>query len=83
MSRSMFVYMYVVCGNVAKLITVSTDIDVFPWDFDAFILDKSYTCDLNRSVVKGHIGVTDLRLKLLKKGHWIHLLWCIYGSWAQ
>ena len=68
--------MYVVCGNLgksfAKLITVSTYFDVFPWDLDTMI--QSHTCDLNRCGVKGHLGVNDLWFKFLKKGHCIHIL---------
>ena len=49
--------MYVVI--FAKLITVSTYIDIFPWDLDTMILGHSHTCDLNRCGVKGHLGVND------------------------
>ena len=60
--------MYVVCVCMyvvifAKLITVSTYIDVFPWDLDTMILGHSHTCDLNRCGVKGHLGVNDLWFK--------------------
>ena len=65
---SMFVvcsmYVVIVCRVVctcsmwylAKLITVSTYLDVFSWDLDTVILG----CDLNRNGVKGHLGVIDL-----------------------
>ena len=35
------------------------------------------TCDLNRSGVKGHLEVNDLS-SFFKKGHCIHILWCIF-----
>ena len=49
------------------MITVSTYIDVFPWDLDTMILGLSNTCDLNRHGVKGHLGVNDLWFKFLEK----------------
>ena len=51
----------------AKLITVSTYIDVLSWDLDTMILGLSHTCDLNRHGVKGYLGVNDLWLKFLEK----------------
>ena len=51
----------------AKLITVSTYIDVLSWDLDTMILGGSHTCDLNRHGVKGHLGVNDLWFKFLEK----------------
>ena len=51
----------------AKLITVSTNIDVLSWDLDTMILGKSHTCDLNRHGVKGNLGVNDLWFKFLEK----------------
>ena len=62
--------MYVVCVCMwyfAKLITVSTYIDVLSWDLDTMILGYSHTCDLNRHGVKGHLGVNDLWFKFLGK----------------
>ena len=51
----------------AKLVTVSTFIDVFPWDLDTMILGLSHTPDLNGLGVKGHLGVNDLWFKFLQK----------------
>ena len=50
-----------------KRVTVSTYFDVFSWDLDTVILEKSHTCDLNRLGVKGHLGVNYLWFKFLKK----------------
>ena len=80
--------MYVVCmWDFAKLLTVSTYIDVFTWDLDIMILRQSHTCDLNRCGVKGHLGVNELWFKFLKKGslyphtvmyfHWIWTQWSL------
>ena len=71
--------MYVVCSMwyfFAKLITVSTYIDVFPWDLDTMILGWSHTCDLNRPEVKGHLGVNDLWFTFLKKGSYVSHMSC-------
>ena len=51
--------------SFAKLITVSTYIDIFPWELDTTIL--GYMHDLSRSGVKGHLGVIDLWLKFFEK----------------
>ena len=57
-------YVCVCMWYFAKLITVSTYIDVLSWDLDTMIL---HTCDLNRHGVKGHLGVNDLWFKFLEK----------------
>ena len=57
-------------------VTVFTYFDVFSWD-DTMILGWSHTCDLNRSGVKGHLGVIDLLVKFLKNSHCFNILWCI------
>ena len=60
------------------MVTVSTRLDVFSWDLGIMILGWSHTCDLKRLGVKGHLGVNDFWFKVLKKGHCIHMLWCIF-----
>ena len=77
--------MYVVCmWYFAKLITVSTYIDVFPWDLDTIILGKSHTCDPNRCGVKGHLGVNDLWFKFFKKRSlYPHTSMYFHGTWTQ
>ena len=62
--------MVILVKSFAKLITVSTYINVFPWDLDTMILGKSHACDLNRCEVKGHVGVSDL-LMMYFHGTWI------------
>ena len=43
-----------------------------------------HTGDLNGSGVKGHLGVTDLWLKVLKRGSlYPHALMYFYSSWTQ
>ena len=46
-----------------KKVTVSTYFDIFSWNLDKMILRQSHTCDLNRSGIKGHLGVIDLFVK--------------------
>ena len=62
---SLILFVVCICSmcNFAKLITVSTYIDVFPWALDTIILGLSHTCDLNRNGVKGHLGVNDVWFK--------------------
>ena len=65
-----------------ELITVSTYIDVFPWDLETVILGYSHTCDLNKCRVKGHLGVNDLWFKHFNKGSlYPHTLMYFHGTW--
>ena len=65
-----------------KLITVSTCIDVFPWDLDTMIRGYSHTCDLDRYGVNGHLGVNDLWFKFLKNGSlYPHTLIYFHGTY--
>ena len=57
------IYMYVVV--FAKLITVSTYIGVLPWNLHTMILGLRHRFDLDRTGVKGLLGVIDL-VKFLK-----------------
>ena len=68
----------------AKRFTVSTYFDVFSWDLDTMILGLSHTCDLNRCGVKGHLGSMTFGSSFFcKKGHCIHILWCIFMGFGH
>ena len=74
------VFMYTVCMYVAcdKLCKIDHSIHThwcIPMGLEHNDLwVKSHICDLKRNEEKGHLGVTDLSVKI---GSWIYTLWCI------
>ena len=84
--------MYVVCGNLGlRLCKIDHFIHIHwcipmghndPW-VESHMRpqqmwgQRSSRCDLNRSGVKGHLGLIDLLIKFLRNSHCIHILWCI------
>ena len=67
-----------------KKVTVSTYFDIFSWNLDKMILRQSHTCDLNRSGIKGHLGVIDRLVKFFKNSVTVSTFFYVYhGSWTN
>ena len=77
----MYMYVYV-CGNFCKIdhcIRIHSCIPMGLGHNDPWVESHMWPQQLNRCGVKGHLGVNDLWFKFFcKKGHCIHILWCIF-----